>query len=289
MSSREEKEIKLALNAELDTGASKVRLFILSSSALHLLQHPTFLPPVNVLTHLVHFAGSPRVEGDEERGESSGGNYGGDDPDLPRMDEGRQSLSREVLIPSNRINPSTKFSQNAYWWFRFFVALTDELISMSTMIMRFEVDIVITTYIIIYYVAQLMVESCRIGISEYVTGHYKREETRVLPPRPIKLAAVSTLGFCFGGSISPLAGSFIPIEKVRIGVVVGFTSIALILSTIGGARMGRLPIRGSILRIFFSGLFTMCITYGVICRITLQIQINFIHNKSHMECKIHLS
>ncbi|KAJ4961879.1 hypothetical protein NE237_021789 [Protea cynaroides] len=98
---------------------------------------------------------------------------------------------------------------------------------MSTMLMRFEADIMITTYIIIYCVAQLMVGSCRIGISEYIIGHYKRrfellnhnaedgEEIRVLPPRPIKLATVSALGFCIGESIPLLAGSFIPKEKVH--------------------------------------------------------------------------
>ncbi|KAJ4960700.1 hypothetical protein NE237_020610 [Protea cynaroides] len=64
--------------------------------------------------------------------------------------------------------------------------------------------------------------------------------------------------------IPSLVGSFIPEEKLRIRVVVGVTSIALILSGIGGARMGRLPIRGSILRIFFSGLLAMVVTYGVI-------------------------
>ncbi|OVA00248.1 zinc finger protein [Macleaya cordata] len=32
-------------------------------------------------------------------------NYDGDDPDLPKMDEGRQPLSRKLSIPSSKINP----------------------------------------------------------------------------------------------------------------------------------------------------------------------------------------
>ncbi|XP_038694094.1 cellulose synthase A catalytic subunit 2 [UDP-forming]-like [Tripterygium wilfordii] len=38
-------------------------------------------------------------------GGSDDGNFDGDDPDLPMMDEGRQPLSRKLPIPSSKINP----------------------------------------------------------------------------------------------------------------------------------------------------------------------------------------
>ncbi|KAJ4951038.1 hypothetical protein NE237_027870 [Protea cynaroides] len=44
----------------------------------------------------------------KHQGENGGGNYDGDDlddPDLPKMDEGRQPLSRKLPIPSSKISP----------------------------------------------------------------------------------------------------------------------------------------------------------------------------------------
>ncbi|KAJ4965339.1 hypothetical protein NE237_017188 [Protea cynaroides] len=49
-----------------------------------------------------------KLEVVRHRGENGGGNYDGDDlddPDLPKMDEGRQPLSRKLPIPSSKISP----------------------------------------------------------------------------------------------------------------------------------------------------------------------------------------
>ncbi|KAF8404446.1 hypothetical protein HHK36_009331 [Tetracentron sinense] len=49
-----------------------------------------------------------RLQVVKHQGENGGGNYDGDepdDPDLPKMDEGRQPLSRKLPISSSKINP----------------------------------------------------------------------------------------------------------------------------------------------------------------------------------------
>ncbi|KAK6940041.1 Cellulose synthase [Dillenia turbinata] len=49
-----------------------------------------------------------RLEVIKHQGDGGNGNYDGnelDDPDLPKMDEGRQPLSRKLPIPSSKINP----------------------------------------------------------------------------------------------------------------------------------------------------------------------------------------
>ncbi|KAJ4951264.1 hypothetical protein NE237_028096 [Protea cynaroides] len=88
------------------------------------------------------------------------------------------------------------------------------------------------------------------------------EESIVLPPRPLKQEAISTLGFSIGGIIPMLAGAFIHQQLIRIGVVAGVTSIALILSGIGASRMGRLPVLGSTLRVLILSWLAMGASYG---------------------------
>ncbi|WCJ31693.1 Cellulose synthase family protein [Euphorbia peplus] len=48
---------------------------------------------------------SSKLQVVKHEGGNDGGDFDGDDPDLPMMDEGRQPLSRKLSLPSSKINP----------------------------------------------------------------------------------------------------------------------------------------------------------------------------------------
>ncbi|XP_065874121.1 cellulose synthase A catalytic subunit 6 [UDP-forming]-like [Euphorbia lathyris] len=48
---------------------------------------------------------SDKLQVVKHEGGNDGGDFDGDDPDLPMMDEGRQPLSRKLSLPSSKINP----------------------------------------------------------------------------------------------------------------------------------------------------------------------------------------
>ncbi|KAJ4952091.1 hypothetical protein NE237_028923 [Protea cynaroides] len=107
-----------------------------------------------------------------EPGESSGGNYDGDDledPDLPRMDKRRQSLS------NNNIRNQTKFTQDSNWWFKFFFEIKDGLIGISILLLGTIALTIGTGDMILVASAGLVVGAFQAATSEYVSCHYKRD------------------------------------------------------------------------------------------------------------------
>ncbi|KAJ4953644.1 hypothetical protein NE237_030476 [Protea cynaroides] len=143
-----------------------------------------------------------------EPGESSGGNYGGDDledPDLPRIDERRQPLS------NNKIRNQTKFTQDSNWWFKFFSRIKDGLIGISILLLRTIALTVVTGDMILVASTGLVVGAFQAATIEYISCHYKRdfelrypteedgEESTIMQLRPIIEATVSVLAFSIGG------------------------------------------------------------------------------------------
>ncbi|XP_050268578.1 vacuolar iron transporter homolog 4-like [Quercus robur] len=82
-------------------------------------------------------------------------------------------------------------------------------------------------------------------------------------PNPLQAAAASALAFSAGAMVPLLAASFIKEYKVRVGVVVGAVSLALVVFGWLGAMLGKVPLLRSVLRVLIGGLLAMAITFGL--------------------------
>ncbi|XP_004496484.1 vacuolar iron transporter homolog 2-like [Cicer arietinum] len=91
----------------------------------------------------------------------------------------------------------------------------------------------------------------------------EEEEEKESLPNPLQAAAASALAFSIGAMVPLLAASFIKGYKVRIGVVLGAVSFALVVFGLFGALLGKAPILKSCLRVLFGGWFAMAITFGL--------------------------
>jgi VIT1/CCC1 family predicted Fe2+/Mn2+ transporter len=82
-------------------------------------------------------------------------------------------------------------------------------------------------------------------------------------PNPLQAAAASALAFSIGAIVPLLAASFIKDYKVRVGVVLGAVSFALVVFGLLGAMLGKAPILKSCLRVLLGGWVAMAITFGL--------------------------
>ncbi|THG14313.1 vacuolar iron transporter homolog 4-like [Camellia sinensis] len=95
-------------------------------------------------------------------------------------------------------------------------------------------------------------------------GENKEEEKDEGRPSPGKAAAASAIAFTTGGIVPLLGASFIRNYKVRVGVVVGVVSVALVVFAWLGAALGKAPLARSIMRVLIGGWLAMAITFGLI-------------------------
>lgn len=82
-------------------------------------------------------------------------------------------------------------------------------------------------------------------------------------PNPFQAALASALSFSVGAMIPLLAAAFIGEHKVRLGVVVAVSSLALLMFGGLGAVLGRTPVLRSCVRILVGGWMAMAITFGL--------------------------
>ncbi|XP_047162708.1 vacuolar iron transporter homolog 4-like [Vigna umbellata] len=82
-------------------------------------------------------------------------------------------------------------------------------------------------------------------------------------PNPIHAAAASALAFSVGAIVPLLAASFIREYKVRIGVVLGAVSFALVVFGWLGAVLGKAPTLRSCVRVLVGGWLAMAVTFGL--------------------------
>ncbi|KAI8003048.1 hypothetical protein LOK49_LG08G01385 [Camellia lanceoleosa] len=94
-------------------------------------------------------------------------------------------------------------------------------------------------------------------------GENKEEEKDEGRPSPGKAAAASAIAFTMGGIVPLLGASFIRNYKVRVGVVVGVVSVALVVFAWLGAALGKAPLARSIVRVLIGGWLAMAITFGL--------------------------
>ncbi|XP_011018038.1 PREDICTED: vacuolar iron transporter homolog 4-like [Populus euphratica] len=82
-------------------------------------------------------------------------------------------------------------------------------------------------------------------------------------PSPAQASAASAIAFAIGASVPVLAASFIGQYKLRLGMVVGAVTLALMAFGWLGAVLGKAPTVKSSLRVLIGGWFAMAITFGL--------------------------
>lgn len=82
-------------------------------------------------------------------------------------------------------------------------------------------------------------------------------------PNPLQAAAASALAFSMGAIVPLLAASFIKEYRLRVGMIVGTVSLALLVFGWLGAFLGKAPLVKSAARVFVGGLIAMGITFGL--------------------------
>jgi VIT1/CCC1 family predicted Fe2+/Mn2+ transporter len=179
------------------------------------------------------------------------------------------------------------YSKRSQWLRAAVLGANDGLVSTASLMMgvgavKEDIKVMILTGF-----AGLVAGACSMAIGEYVSvysqldievaqmkrgrqrgiegGEIEEEEEgeKESLPNPLQAAAASALAFSVGAMVPLLAASFIREYKVRVGVVVGAVSLALIVFGWLGAVLGKAPAFRSVVRVLVGGLLAMAITYGL--------------------------
>ncbi|CAN1175807.1 Vacuolar iron transporter homolog 4 [Linum perenne] len=110
-------------------------------------------------------------------------------------------------------------------------------------------------------VAQMKRDTERGEIEEMEKEKKKEEEDRL--PSPVQAAAASGLAFSVGAMVPLLAASFIRNYKVRLGVMIGAVTVALVVFGWIGAVLGNAPVVKSSLRVLIGGWMAMAVTFAL--------------------------
>ncbi|PSS17469.1 Vacuolar iron transporter like [Actinidia chinensis var. chinensis] len=191
-------------------------------------------------------------------------------------------MSLPTSIPTNHNEQKTslELEENDLWLLAAILGGVDGLVFISSIMIGAGAVQHHTKATILIGVASLMAGSCGIAIAEYVSacsqldmevarmerrekrrvGETKEERERLLSP--VKAAAASALAFLVGGFVPLAAGSFIKDYRVRMGVVMAVTSVALVGFGWFGAVLVRVPPARTAVRFFLSGWLAIAITFG---------------------------
>ncbi|KAK4438227.1 Vacuolar iron transporter4 [Sesamum alatum] len=177
------------------------------------------------------------------------------------------------------------YSQRAPWLRAALLGANDGLVSIASLMMgvgAFKGD---ATAMILTGFAGLFAGACSMAIGEFVSVYsqldieveqMKREKRSMAGvvneenvgekeklPNPTQAAVASALAFSAGAIVPLLAAGFISEYKVRIGVVVAATTLALAAFGGIGAVLGRSKVAKSCVRVVVGGWMAMAITFGL--------------------------
>ncbi|KAL5560299.1 hypothetical protein UlMin_036510 [Ulmus minor] len=190
----------------------------------------------------------------------------------------------KFALPTNNIdhlesNDDFDYTKRSQWLRAAVLGANDGLVSTASLMMGIgAVKQDIKTMILSGF-AGLVAGACSMAIGEFVSvysqldvevAQLKREklqrnsqEKKESLPNPLQAAAASALAFSIGAMVPLLAASFIKDYKVRLIVVVGAVTLALMAFGWLGAILGKAPIVRSSLRVLFGGWLAMAITFGL--------------------------
>ncbi|RZC70043.1 hypothetical protein C5167_033155 [Papaver somniferum] len=176
------------------------------------------------------------------------------------------------------------YSQRAQWLRAAVLGANDGLLSTASLMMGVGAVKQDVKFMILTGFAGLIAGACSMAIGEFVSVYSqldielaqikrqnmarKDEETqnddeKENLPNPFQAAGASAIAFSLGAMVPLLAAAFIKDHKVRLGVVTGATSVALLVFGGLGAILGKAPLLKSSLRVLIGGWIAMAITYGL--------------------------
>ncbi|KAI3894510.1 hypothetical protein MKW92_052602 [Papaver armeniacum] len=176
------------------------------------------------------------------------------------------------------------YSQRAQWLRAAVLGANDGLVSTASLMMGVGAVKQDVKFMILTGFAGLIAGACSMAIGEFVSVYSqldielaqikrenmarKDEETqnddeKENLPNPFQAAGASAIAFSLGAMVPLLAAAFIKDHKVRLGVVTGATSVALLVFGGLGAILGKAPLLKSSLRVLICGWIAMAITYGL--------------------------
>lgn len=186
--------------------------------------------------------------------------------------------------PSTASTTSTTFdySKRSQWLRAAVLGANDGLVSTASLMMGVGAVKQDIKAMILTGFAGLVAGACSMAIGEFVSvysqldievAQMKRDRERGDKaededpkddlPNPLQAAAASALAFSLGAMVPLLAASFIRSYKLRVGVVVGAVSLALVLFGVLGALLGKAPVVRSSVRVLTGGWLAMAITFGL--------------------------
>ncbi|CAN1175809.1 Vacuolar iron transporter homolog 4 [Linum perenne] len=168
------------------------------------------------------------------------------------------------------------YAKRAQWLRAAVLGANDGLVSTASLMMgvgavRQDIKAMILTGF-----AGLVAGACSMAIGEFVSVYSqydievaqmkrdtkkKEEEDRL--PSPVQAAAASGLAFSVGAMVPLLAASFIRNYKVRLGVMIGAVTVALVVFGWIGAVLGNAPVVKSSLRVLIGGWMAMAVTFAL--------------------------
>ncbi|XP_058087667.1 vacuolar iron transporter homolog 4-like [Magnolia sinica] len=196
-----------------------------------------------------------------------------------------QSRDQPSDIERQANDTDINYSQRAQWLRAAVLGANDGLVSTASLMMGVGAVKEDAKAMIISGFAGLVAGACSMAIGEFVSvysqldievaqmkrekemkegsGESEEENGGVQLPSPVQAAAASALAFSVGAMVPLLAAAFIKPHKVRLGVVAGAVTLALMVFGGVGAKLGRAPLVRSGLRVLVGGWLAMVVTFGL--------------------------
>ncbi|KAG9141623.1 hypothetical protein Leryth_015310 [Lithospermum erythrorhizon] len=183
------------------------------------------------------------------------------------------------------------YAKRAQWLRATILGANDGLLSTASLMMGVGAVRKDAKTMILTGIAGLVAGACSMAIGEFVSvysqydienSQLKRqmkaggvakvelEARRKHLPNPLKAALASAFAFAVGALVPLLAAGFVRPYLVRLGVVVGAVSLALLVFGSVGAVLGRAPLVKSLLRVLIGGWLHMSyVNYEIYLLISL--------------------
>ncbi|KAG6626018.1 vacuolar iron transporter homolog 4-like [Carya illinoinensis] len=208
----------------------------------------------------------------------------------PSLNTAKFTTSSTDLEQQSKLELDTEefdYSKRSQWLRAAVLGANDGLVSTASLMMGVGAVKQDVKAMILTGFAGLVAGACSMAIGEFVSvysqldievaqmkrdkkqhrgdigGQRSEEEESESLPNPVQAAAASALAFSVGALVPLLAASFIKEYKVRVGMVVGAVSLALLVFGWLGALLGKVPAFKSVVRVLVGGLLAMAITFGL--------------------------
>lgn len=167
------------------------------------------------------------------------------------------------------------YAKRAQWLRAAVLGANDGLLSTASLMMGVGAVRRDAKTMILAGVAGLVAGACSMAIGEFVSVYSQydielaqlkregKEAKKAELPNPFHAAAASAAAFVVGAAVPLLGAAFVRDYRVRMGVVVGVVSIALLVFGGLGAVLGKAPVVKSCLRVLVGGWVAMGVTFGL--------------------------